>query len=306
MPHHFTQVPIEGDPLLSVERGRKRIEFPLPALFTYGLLATEFVRPLEDLGSTIGFEWLASVADRLRLEDGKRNPSRLTRWMNTRLELKVPGQPSPQGLFGETDYATHLPRRELDAFKREEGPRLETVRGWLNVEYIPHLRKTAARKGRLSISNLDHAERFLSVHEPRLSPTRFQMGAQAVRGLAYPDLLSRLAAELYELYLFEAPLRECRHCGRIFAPRKSEASCRSHQWLIPYRISGKPIHIAGCAPEPDARTARDREQNRLYMAANRAGPKSKASREYAEWMKHNALPVGRPQKPYRPDVLRRQ
>ena len=204
IPHYFTRLAAgeeEAPPTLR------------PPVFTYGLLSVELASAvLSDLpaaSSRIGYEWLASLADRLRQnypDEGLDSDSPLTTFIKREVGIARPGQESGLPWIDEQP-ATVVPREILDAFAEQDVPRLQ---GFVRLELQPLVEPLSAvakltRPDPVEVrtflgDGLAAARHLLSVYGPAFAPSSYRTtGGKTLWGLTFANLAERIAIEVFEL-----------------------------------------------------------------------------------------------------------
>jgi hypothetical protein len=302
-PHSFALLPVEGDQLV----------LPPTAAFTFGPLAADLTtleHPTIDvvtrLGKSLGFEWLASLAEIDRDDDLA--DSVLHAHLKSRYALQPGSAPNPFAIRGGEliqQRVQALPLKLLSDFVAGERGRLEYVGSRITSLVKPLL--TVAASGRWNVTwQPERAAELLTALAPemRVRPMRLS-DEQRIFGLEAPNLYARALLEIVELYNDRPPLALCLRCQRLFVPRRrSEKYCRRFTWPF-----GGGEAIAGCRLEdaPTARRAqldaeaRRRDYRRLQMRVSRReseyGPNHiqtlRARKEFAEWKAAHPAPLGR-------------
>jgi hypothetical protein len=302
-PHSFALLPVEGDPLV----------LPPMTAFTYGPLAADLAM-LEDptievvtrLGKSLGFEWIASLAEIDRDDD--LGDSVLHAQLKSRYALQ-PGA-SPNRLAVRRGELVHqrvqpLPSQLLSDFVASERGRLTYIATTTKSLIKPLLAVAAGEPWDVTWQP-ERAANLLTALAPtiRLRPMQ-QHDQQRIFVLEAPNLYTRALLEITELYNERPRLAVCARCQRLFVPRRhGEKYCRRYTW--PFGGGGA---IAGCvlddAPTADRleldTAARKREYRRLQMRLVRrateygpAHPQTRRARdEFAQWKTSNPARRGR-------------
>jgi hypothetical protein len=247
--------------------------------------------------SRIGYEWLASLADRLR---GGQTESGLTTFLREEVGIEQPGQDSNKAVVGDP-HATSIPADELAVFIVTELPR---IRDFVEVEihpFLPELSRAADERRRLDPNAVKHtegnglaaAQRLLSVYRPSFDPVRMR-GPKIKRslwGLTFQNLAQRIAVELFQLFDTQPRLHRCRHCNRVFVPRtRTDSKCQADLWT-----RGQPSPLEFCIPQQavNAHNAgvlagqHTRERKRLHQQMRREIKRSGEGSPRAERAKAN-------------------
>jgi hypothetical protein len=301
-PHSFALLPVEGDPLL----------LPPMAAFTYGPLAADLIALEEPtievvtrLGKTLGFEWIASLAEIDRVDDPA--DSSLSSHLKSEYTLRPGTAPNPFGVKrGEfvRKRVRPLPSAVLSDFVASERGRLQYVGSTIKSLIEPLLAAAAGRTEHATWQP-ERVAILLTALAPemRLRPIR-QQGPR-IYVIDLPNLYARALLEIVDLYNERPQLAPCAHCKRFFVPRrKTDKYCRRYTWPF-----GGGSAIAGCvldeAPTVDRvqleARARRREYRRLQAKLGRRtdeyGPRHPQTRrartEFDEWKAANPVPRGR-------------
>ncbi len=297
-PHHFSRLPMDG----------QASPTGLQPVFTYALLAVELSHadlaqslPCEAV-SRIGYEWLASLADRLR---GDQAESDLTAFLRQEAGIAKPGQDSHKAALGQPHPAS-LPAEEVEAFTATELPR---IREFINLDigpFMPELTRAADERRRPDPHLVEHpdgdgvaaARRLLSIYGPRLAPVPLHNPEtkRTLWGLTYQNLPERIAVELFEIFATQPRLHRCRFCNRIFIPRtRTDTKCRADLWS-----TDQPSPLELCIPQSavDSHNANvlggqhERERKRRHQQMRREikrggedSPRAKrAKADYETWI----------------------
>jgi hypothetical protein len=314
-PHHFSLLRVEGQTI--------RVEFQ--PVFTYALLTTELgqaqlARGLPDEAvSRIGYEWLASLADRLR---GQQAKSRLTLFLQQEVGIARPGQDSSKAAFGQP-RATRLPAPHLKDFTTAELPRIREFVDFDLGPFLPELVRAADERRRPDPHAIEHPDgdavaaalRLLNIYGPKLDPTPMStpQSKHTLWGLTYHNLAERIAVELFELFTTRPRLHRCRFCNRIFIPRtRTDTKCRANLWTL-----RQPSPLELCIPQHTADThnaeivagqynrERKRRHQQMRREAQRYGENSarakRAKADYTTWIHEHGKQRGPAPRP-RPDL----
>lgn len=310
-PHYFTQLDVSG-------HGMR-----LQHVHTYGLLSLEIAEADLSTGfpdrlvSRVGYEWLASLYERLREEHPRR--SKLTQFVRDEVGIARPGDPSAKAIVG-LPHARAL-HAELVATFVEEA--LGPIRELVDLEIHPltfELFAAAEDRRRpdaeISAGPLDHAfesaKRLQEIYSPRLEllGLRSTDGRSLGLALGFESLAARMAMEIFQLYKDPPVLRRCRLCNRVFVPReRGDKLCRSLLWrsgeqdAFELCLPGDPKDVAaaysaGDIPLEDHQRTRKRlhQQWRRELSRARGDATSKrvllARKRYDEWMKEHGRARG--------------
>jgi hypothetical protein len=316
-PHHFSRLPVDGD----------AHSVGLQPVFTYALLATELGETdlskglPPDAVSRVGYEWLASLADRLR-GDWPRTKSAMTAFLQDEVGIAKPGQDSNKALLGG-QHGTILPADQLEAFTETELPR---IREFVDLElrpFLPELNRAADNRHPPDPGSVVHPEgdglaaalRLMTVYGPQLEPVPLHdpVATRTIWGLAFRNLAERIAVELFEIFATQQRLHRCRFCKRIFVPRtRTDSKCRADLWAL-----GQPSPLEFCIPQHavDSHNAgvvagqhereRKRRHQQMRREAQRYGENSarakRAKADYETWLRQHGKQRGPAPHP-RPDL----
>src|SRR5262249_51057094 len=153
----------------------------IPVL-TYVLTVTELGEAdlsddISNVVSRIGYEWIASLVDRVNPQDHPR-PSPLTSFIEDFVGIAQPGQPSWKAATGQ-EHAPSIPQRLLDRI----GPGINDLHEFLATEIKPFLLAELVRAAddrdtpdpaRAGADGVAAAERLLEIYGPRLRLTRMR------------------------------------------------------------------------------------------------------------------------------------
>jgi hypothetical protein len=320
-PHHFT--PIAAAAAATTN-----------PVFTYLLASCELVAaldaadPIERLAQRIGLEWAASNPNEMRAPETyadlrKGHPANapdLRTFLAIEAGIGAPGQPSFTAATGKK-RAKQIPPSVLANFVANDLPRLWDF-AFDIAPLVAELEAAADRREPPDPARVDHPEggfqaagRLLETYAPTLAYTALRTPrGDLVWGLAFDNLASRIAVELFELFATRPQLRRCRYCNRAFAPLPggSKTACHTHLW----RQRGKTFEtVETCSPPPtDAHiaAAHTRERKRRHQAMQREierhGADSRraeiARRDFEEWTSANQRRRGPKQRPMPPLVIR--
>jgi hypothetical protein len=315
-PHHFTRI--------ATDVGDAEADAMEP-VFTYVLASCELSTALEShdpigrLSDRLGLEWVASLVD--RLQDNR--PSRLTTFFRDEAGIGSPGQPSWNASTGQP-YADRIPDEIAADFLANSLPRLHEFAIYLapltaelavaaDLREPPNLARVNYPGGE---SGFQAAEGLLETYAPKLRYTALRNPhGNVVWGLAFDNLASRIAAELFELFATRPQIRRCHFCQRVFVPLAggSKTTCHAHLWR--QRARSKFVTVETCNPQATDThnaAAHTRERKRRHRAMQREierfGPDSRrgkiAVRNYDNWIAENGKRRGPKQRPMPPAITR--
>jgi hypothetical protein len=272
--------------------------------------------------SRIGYEWLASLADRYRAD---KKESDLTAFLRQKIGIAAPGQDSNRAVLG-LPHATSIPTDTLDTFAASELPH---IRDFVDHEIRPfmlELSQAADERRRPDPEAVEHEEgngleaalRLLRIYEPKyvLASLHHADSNKRFLGLTLDNLAQRVAVELVHLFDNQPRLRRCLLCNRIFVPRSTtDSRCQANLWTHPtlppieFCIPPQAVEAHNDAVEAGQhKRERKRRHQKMRRDIERFGkgtPRANQARaEYDAWIHRNAKPRG-PAPPPVPDLLRK-